>query len=195
MKFISDDNFLDKEEIIGLHETMLSKEVPWNLMSNGLIFEDGSEKAAERFKINTRVSYGSQMVHQVYGGGEGGPLWPMVSHVFSSFCNNNDIVPTEVVRAKANLTWRDHIDDRYAPHIDGFDDHNVFLYYVNDSDGDTILFDKSYDPNAIDLMDIEPAARITPKAGRGVAWWGRQFHTPVSPIESELRIVFNVVWR
>jgi len=56
--------------------------------------------------------------------------------------------------------------EHYAPHTDLNIDHTVVIYYVNDADGDTILFD---DQNKI-------IKRVTPKKGRVLMFDGSILH-------------------
>lgn len=71
-----------------------------------------------------------------------------------------------------------------SPHID-IDNipHTVFLYYVCDSDGDTLLFDNNRDRNII--------KRITPKQGTLVVFDGSIWHTAEQPL-SNLRSIINI---
>lgn len=79
-----------------------------------------------------------------------------------------------------------------SPHVDLEDeDHLVCLYYVNDADGDTILFDKmdmgdEFDENE----ELNVIARITPKKGRILLFCGRQYHAASLP-ENSTRIIIN----
>jgi hypothetical protein len=68
------------------------------------------------------------------------------------------------------------------PHKDLDTEHYVFLYYVNDSDGDTIIFD---DNNKI--ID-----KIKPKKGRILLFDGNLLHSSSHPILSKKRIVINI---
>ena len=83
-----------------------------------------------------------------------------------------------------NKTKKDTIHvNRDVPHL-------VMLYYVNDSDGDTILYDKTIDDIPFDVQypdeycDLNIAHRITPKKGRVLFFDGRHYHAPSSPSKS-----------
>jgi hypothetical protein len=97
-----------------------------------------------------------------------------------------DIVDVDcfISRCKINLNTMDtRFKDKYhTPHIDNaYEEQITAIYYVNDSDGDTIFFD-----NAGNITD-----RITPKKGRLVWWKGRVFHAKSSPVETTQRVVIN----
>jgi hypothetical protein len=81
------------------------------------------------------------------------------------------------------------------PHIDATYPHLVFLYYVNDSDGDTVLFKKET-PWETNLEYGEEKfteiQRITPKQGRCIAFDGSIYHASCSPsITKRCVINFN----
>ena len=71
-------------------------------------------------------------------------------------------------------------------HVDSEINHLVFLYYVIDSDGDTIIYDKKWE-KGIQILNSEETAkllikkRVTPKQGRVVVFDGRYWHTAEQP--------------
>ena len=64
-------------------------------------------------------------------------------------------------------------------HIDTPDDHYVCLYYINDSEGDTVIFNDNGE-------EIE---RITPKKGRIVFFDGSIKHCSSSPTKTHRAVV------
>jgi len=90
-----------------------------------------------------------------------------------------------VVKCKVSMSLTDvRFEGKYhTPHIDnGFDDQITALYYVNDSDGDTLFFDDSG----------KITKRVTPKKGTLVLWKGKVFHAKSSPIKATSRVVINI---
>ena len=69
-----------------------------------------------------------------------------------------------------------------TPHLDRTEPHLVFLYYVNDSDGDTLLFN--------DKLDI--IRRVKPKKGRMLLFEGNTLHTSSHPTKSDYRMCINI---
>ena len=89
-----------------------------------------------------------------------------------------------LTRCKANLQTKllDFEKDNYnTPHVDRTEEHLVLLYYVNDSDGDTFLFDEHN----------EIITRVSPKKGRMLFFNGNISHAGSHPKHSEKRIVIN----
>lgn len=91
-----------------------------------------------------------------------------------------------------------HSDTNDTFHIDHQRSHIVFLYYVNDSDGDTIITNKKYDFGMPDFIDRDfyhsekdvIIERVTPKKGRVVVFDGRNYHAAGIP-KNNFRCVIN----
>jgi len=81
-------------------------------------------------------------------------------------------------------------------HTDVVFPHIVFLYYVNDSDGDTIILDKLYnegDPFFLDKdydFSNDIVEKVSPKKGRVVVFNGFQYHAAGIP-QKDPRCVLN----
>lgn len=76
------------------------------------------------------------------------------------------------------------------PHINCENPHLVLLYYVNNSDGETILYDKFidnfleeeiFDPDLIEKYQFNIVKKIMPKQGRILLFDGRNYHSASSP--------------
>ena len=87
----------------------------------------------------------------------------------------------DLFRAKANLVTWEKSTFTQPFHTDDYDPHFVVLYYVNDSDGDTLL--KLPDGDIV---------RVTPKKGRILTFYGALQHAPESPINTRFRAVINI---
>ena len=79
-----------------------------------------------------------------------------------------------------------------TPNLDRTEPHLVFLYYVNDSDGDTIIYNyKSKSPNDIPFFeDVKEQKRVKPKQGRVVIFDGLYWHTAEQPTK-DIRCIIN----
>jgi hypothetical protein len=83
------------------------------------------------------------------------------------------------------------------PHVDKPIPHYVCLYYVNDSDGDTIIFKKKADGELENILqkDIDPdkldiLTTVTPKKGRCVIFDGLHYHASTQPTKN-IRTIVN----
>jgi hypothetical protein len=94
-------------------------------------------------------------------------------------------------------------------HIDLEEPHIVFLYYVNDSDGDTVIFDKTtkdVPPSDLRMRHMRPGYKeyeqsmfspmktITPKKGTVVIFDGSRYHASSNPTTNK-RCVVNFNYR
>ena len=72
-----------------------------------------------------------------------------------------------------------------TPHVDIVGDHFVILYYVCDSDGDTVIYNEKVKSDNYTIQK-----RITPKQGRVVLFDGSYYHTAEQPTDN-IRCVVN----
>jgi hypothetical protein len=88
-------------------------------------------------------------------------------------------------KIKANLQTKFDTELLYnTPHQDQKDrDHIVVIYYVNDSDGKTFIFENNFSPWKIKKT-------IESKKGRIVMFDGKYFHSGSHP-KNEIRFVIN----
>jgi Rps23 Pro-64 3,4-dihydroxylase Tpa1-like proline 4-hydroxylase len=110
--------------------------------------------------------------------------------------------PYRVVRVQANLMIADAlfpIGFYNRPHIDNADlddggakaRYKTLLYYVNDSDGDTFIFNELFngEPPALTV-----AKTVTPVANTAVFFDSHRYHTSSSPRKTEVRAIINTVF-
>lgn len=92
----------------------------------------------------------------------------------------------KIERIKANLRTKT-LDDNYEFNIHkdmAENNYKSFIYYVNDSDGDTLFFD---DNNKI-------INSVTPKENSGVFFNSNIKHTSQAPIKNDYRVVINFIF-
>jgi hypothetical protein len=60
------------------------------------------------------------------------------------------------------------------------------------SDGDTVLFNESFDPDKLEKPEkLTIHKRIEPKQNRCVMFKGNRFHASSNPIKNDMRVVLN----
>ena len=95
---------------------------------------------------------------------------------------------SSIVRARGDLTTLKH-SFQHSPHVDIVDITQPYIttiFYVNDSDGDTVVFNetnRSY--------EYTEQKRIQPKANRLLTFDGKFYHTGSSPTKHSIRVVIN----
>lgn len=79
-----------------------------------------------------------------------------------------------------------HIDDRTESYYS-------MVYYVNDSDGDTFLFNEFWDPNLGRPNQLTLFQRVSPKKNRAVIFESNRYHASSNPRTHATRFIINFV--
>jgi hypothetical protein len=134
----------------------------------------------------------SQMIHMFCKGDEwSSPYSDIVQSMIAVIKEETDIL--SIHKIKANLTIPDGTSSEHynAPHQDHEQDNFLsMVYYVHDSDGDTILFDRQNR-----LGELNQLVRITPSRGRCVVFPSKQFHSSSNPTMFKNRIILNFTFQ
>ncbi len=88
----------------------------------------------------------------------------------------------ECLRVRADMTLYNSEGYRHAFHVDSKEPHTVCIYYVNDTDGDTVILGEQNDHDIV---------RVKPKANRLLTFNGKHMHTGHSPVNHKNRILIN----
>ena len=110
-------------------------------------------------------------------------------------CKKLNIKKVDVLQGRSFLSTPTNIpkDDVDTPHVDLVAPHFVMLYYVRDSDGDTIIYNEKtkFDGCAPDpKMNYTIKKKVSPKQGRVVLFNGIHFHASEQP-NNNLRCIVN----
>jgi hypothetical protein len=115
-------------------------------------------------------------------------ILPILEHRFTRDFKNS------IIRIKANLILKDstYPDGFYnTPHIDEYGDVvESVLYYVNDSDGDTVFFNEK--PGVKSLTQFH---KVSPKKGMVASFDSSYFHASTPPKVAKHRAVINFVFK
>lgn len=117
--------------------------------------------------------------------------------IYSAMDKVPEIVISGIVRIKFNLLLqqKDAPESHYnIPHQDAVDSAYSMVYYCNDSDGDTFLFNEFFQsgrlPNKLTI-----AERVTPRKNRAVIFESNRYHASSNPRTSSERFVVNFIFR
>lgn len=181
------DDFLPEDEFEKLQTTMLGPDFPWYFMPT------------------VSRPPGSYMP-------PGSMETPGFHHTFYSSIDNNKAYTIKIisalldkinayengqidfVRIRASLkTHKKGFTDQHynLPHVDYHFPHKSVVYYVNESDGDTWMFNEEFKqfPEP-DIFTVKQ--RITPKPNRLIIFDGLCYHTASNPINSDSRMIINI---
>ena len=177
--------------------------MPWFFRPTIAQFPDERYFDADKPFEDPRVSDAFAFAHTCYSDGQ---IHSEHFHYFNTLLRflelKENIEVKEILRIRLRLTpqFPGHTKDMFnPPHVDimSTDPFSTFVYYVHDSDGDTIIFDRKYDdinkPTVLtkNEPDLKEIFRNTPKKGTGVLFDGLYYHAGNSPINSRSRCVIN----
>lgn len=186
------DDFIPKYNQRVIERYFLSSQPNWKFVSNtnnpdtthGDLFLQGN-----RLKINNDQS-GMVISHKHYGYESMdlsyGIVSPLVERSFDFFN-----IDQELIRSKTNMYLKHDEEGIHSPHVDFFFPHTVVIYYVNDSDGDTVIFNEIADSESVPT-NLSINRTISPKVGRAVIFNGLMYHCVTPPKNSKSRIVVNM---
>ena len=168
-----------KQELMGVNN-----DFPW------FYIEDVT--AAGDFDSQHRAGFGHQYVE--LDDDDVSEVKSLYHHLFtpmlSKACQYLKIPEAEIIQGRSFLQLPlKNIDTSIvdSPHIDldPGDEHIVVLYYVNDSDGDTIFFDD----------ESNVTMRVSPKKNRAIIFDSHNLHAGSNPIKNHMRAVINLVFK
>jgi hypothetical protein len=175
---ILDDNFLSAYEI---------NEIEKSFYRLPAIFSPFTVHASENNLPKDTDTYSNKFMYCSYEGDENFTN-SLAIQILNKFVNKHKIKYDRITRTRSNTTFLCNDKRPSIPHIDDENSHMVLLYYVNDSDGDTLLYNNVYKED--NEMVVEH--RISPKAGRAVLFDGRVYHSFHYPNVHETRSVINI---
>lgn len=177
---IIDDNFLSAEEIEQINKEFYRLPAIFSPLTLH-VTEDRLPRPEDTY--SNRFMYCSYSDHENF-------THQLSLRVLDKFCSKHGISYKDVTRTRSNTTFLCDEKRPSIPHVDDYHDHLVLLYYVNDSDGDTLLYKNNYDPQQDTKMIVESS--IAPKAGRAVLFTGDTYHSFHYPNKHDTRSVINI---
>jgi hypothetical protein len=167
-----------KQELIGL-----DNDFPW--------YYTEDVTSAGDFDSQYRPAMSHQYVN--INDDDEGEIISVYHHLFtpllSKACQHLKIPEMKVLQGRSFLQFPlKNIDTSVVdtPHIDidEGDEHIVVLYYVVDSDGDTVIYNERTESSS-----YTEKQRVSPKQGRVVIFEGGQYHTAEQPTKGTRCIV------
>jgi len=191
-----DDRFLIIDDIVSLEtqekikETLLSDSFPWfylNDVTSPDEISDNTPAMNHYYRVNYKTnSKFYNLIEDI--GDKGAELY--------GFDYTDVLQVRSFLQFPLNPNWRKQFVD--ALHCDFDTPHLVVLYYVLNSDGDTIIVNKQIEEDTgvdknLKYTDYEVLHRITPKQGRAIIFNGKYYHTAEQPTNNARCIInFNL---
>ena len=189
------DNYLPKEYINNIEKLFLKPEIN-NSSEIAWFYNDYTaskdEDYLDKIKNNKHFFDSFQFTHIFYNMGEKNS-----SHFdkIVKILEDTKVNWKSIERAKANLTTplpNSKPGDITVPHQDIRPNDNYYknkkfisiIYYVHDTDGDTVFYDN-------ECKKI--IKKVSPKKGRAVIFDSLIFHSYKRPVKSDKRVVINFI--
>ena len=182
MKII--DNFLTKSYHENILELLSGPNFAW--MYNDSITGSLEDRVLENPQLN---EYGFS--HSFWRENKG-PDSGYASFIEPMLYQIKDATDCDLIwRARADMvTWTGKEDFKHLAHIDFPFPNKASVFYVNETDGDTIFYNVKRTDN-LDVKDLKEYNRISPKANRLIIFDGDLLHTGCSPTKHKNRIIIN----
>lgn len=186
---IIQDNFLPQEEFNRLQEFALSHQFPWYYTSH-VSLPPGEHNIKDPLAKET-----DGWSHIIFDREEGcKSFFYDMCDVFFQKLYTLGYTEKHLIRVRMSMKTPKlgHTEDHYnLPHVDYFYSHDTVIFYFNDSDGDTRMFEPFFktfpEPKVFPTVD-----RISPKANRFVLFDGLQYHTASNPVNYTRRVILNI---
>ena len=142
--------------------------------------------SAGDYENQKRGAFGHDYVH--YEEGIESDFHFLFIDLIKNSCSKLNIKEVDVLQGRSFLQLPTNIkkEDVDTPHTDMSVQHFVMLYYVCDSDGDTII----YNEKVISEKGLTVQKKVTPKQGRVVLFNVAYYHTAQQP-NHNLRCIVN----
>ena len=186
------DNLVS-EGFAGRLEHMCKEEVFWRFDQNTSgQFEEKSSKFNVPGANYDGPQYGfGHWALEPYGGTS--VLFDRVFPLLYALEEKAEITAKEIYRIRIGLTTTVGKEVQHLPHVDLKVPHKVLLYYVNDSDGDTFIFNETYSPEDEDSVpNLTLKERVQPKRNRAILFDGLKYHNSSKPINNTARYIINI---
>jgi hypothetical protein len=177
MNFEIIDNIVDHEVQDQIESALLGSETNWRFSRSSAykqeLFPDVSEEQRKQI---------TQFNHVVFDGQIKNPNYELYASVAQAVADRKNQKILAITNMRAHLQLPIQNKPIGIPHVDKHDTNpfSVIVYYVNDSDGDTVLFNK----------DKTELVRVPPKKGRCVIFDGKIYHRAGMPT-IDIRCIIN----
>ena len=183
------DNALPRSFMNELEYTLTNIEFDWHY--SPAVSYSNTELSTQFLKNDSNIMETRGFLHRVY----------FDKQKASSYCDFirpilyfiEDIVPVNTLeRMRCVMAPKEpgHPDKYNTPHVDLTIPHKTLIYYVNDSDGGTVLFNERY-TGQYDPSKKTVAQEIQAKRGRIVIFDGLQYHAGRIPADRD-KFLINI---
>ena len=185
-KFLEVSDFLDLQQQLNLINCLLHPSFPWALTTNAV------NGVTDNFDLTSTNTIG--MFHTfLYNGEICSPYYNKIDWVFDEF-EKIGLRKDQCMRARAGLFFKHPDHSPHPCHVDAKLPHTTAVYYVNECDGDLVIYNETYKshPWTAPLVPTE-INKFHPAQGKLVVFDGAHYHSSSYPTKKSMRlaITFN----
>lgn len=188
------DDIITKEEQTLLYDFVNQKDLDWTHEKNITGYYGGNQKKFYPANVLPKIKLKNENIIQI------------INKIEKSVIKKIDLNFVENYRFKIN--WTRPLDFEYDPidllHVDNPVQHIAMVYYINDSTGNTYIYNddegnnaenyQKHKYNSIDHTKFSLIKKVTPKMGRVVVFNGSLHHHAEYPKDGDRFIInFNFV--
>lgn len=166
------DDVVGEKKSNKIENFLLSQDFPWFFIKKS----SGKTKEIKGFSDTVQFEHHFIQDSKIHSNAIH-PLMEMLD--WNNVIKETQISPA-ILRMKGNLLLKTQSTPN-TPHIDFTHTHTVLLYYVNNSSGPTIFYNKK----------LEIINEINPQKGRIVVFDGNIYHSSTPPQTNDYRCVLN----
>jgi hypothetical protein len=184
------DNILTLAEQDHVENFLRDPKFPWYLAVNKMHHSVDQETFLLHGDEDTRETL--LLGHDFYRNSQrNSENYKLSDFILDRFLSNTGIKIQELIRSKANLqskaAWLDRLHHT-TPHVDSLLEHTILIYYANDTDGNTVIFDRIAGDSKTQYNIIK---EVEPKKGRFLLFNGKYYHAAKFALEHDIRLNIN----
>jgi hypothetical protein len=182
--FVEQKDFLSQQEKYNIDSTFWSTDNPWTYQP--ITLSDLSNPNVVDLKTGYDICYFT-FEPQI-----GSKQYEAVKTMIFKFLDLNNINYLNILRIKFNITPTHDTIKQSPPHSDSKKPHLNFIYYLNDCEGETVLYNEQTD-FVNSFSDPTIFKKVVPECGKAIIFDGRHFHAVTPPSKMPLRAVINAL--
>lgn len=175
-------NFLFDQEIVEINNYILGNNFPW-------YFQESATSNKFHFFSHGLIQRYNHTKEEPQSNSD---VTPHIMKMFERFADEHKLKVNKITRGCLNLTHHHGKFIHGDPHVDHEFDHKVFMIYLNNTSGDTIIFDKKYNGKKT-VLDVNKKLkikeRIKPELGKAICFDGSYYHTAAFCKPMQRRVV------
>jgi len=186
------DNVLPAYDFKNLHDEIMSRDFPWNYGRQALI--DQVIENPFLYSFYRTVIRDGALIYDPHG---------IIEQTVRLALNYAGEKVRSIMRLRCILNMVADENYELGTHVDHQQPHRTAIFYLNDADGDTIIYNERFNPlletlgDNIRIDDVtQPKLtirdKVTPKANRMTILDGHLYHSGKTPTKVPRRVAINI---